>query len=261
MTTVTPVRTGPRPTTSAPSPSMMVAWPTRTPRTSVIASCAPGARLPMRMPSSRAGTFPPIRSVAGLLTPPYHRLVFNSSEARSAQRHGAGQAGTPSICLRVPALDRVAPLDAAEAFGDLPGLALLESARPGRTGRWSYLTADPIAVVDAASDGPDPFAEARSILARMGGDPVGGPMGGGEAGPARSRRPCPRSVVASSASSAMTWATVRAAAVDRPGRPAPANAPARPPGLDPGLGPPDGPRVAGGTGGRWRRQPARSAPR
>ncbi len=88
-----------------------------------------------------------------------------------------------SVCLRVPALDRVAPLDAAEAFRDLPGLALLESARPGRTGRWSYLTADPIAVVDAASDGPDPFAEARSILARMGGDPIrDGPMGGGEPG-------------------------------------------------------------------------------
>ena len=88
-----------------------------------------------------------------------------------------------ALCLRVPALDRVAPLDAAEAFRDLPGLALLESARPGRTGRWSYLTADPIAVVDAAADGPDPFAEARSILARMGGDPIGdGRMGGGEPG-------------------------------------------------------------------------------
>ena len=93
-------------------------------------------------------------------------------------------AGTPPpVCLRVPALDRVAPLDAAEAFRDLPGLALLESARPGRTGRWSYLTADPIAVVDAAADGPDPFAEARSILARMGGDPIGdGRMGDGEPG-------------------------------------------------------------------------------
>jgi para-aminobenzoate synthetase component 1 len=65
-------------------------------------------------------------------------------------------------------------MDAAEAFRDLPGLALLESARPGRTGRWSYLTADPVAVVDAAADGPDPFAEARPILARMAGEPVAG---------------------------------------------------------------------------------------
>ena len=58
-------------------------------------------------------------------------------------------------------------MDAAEAFRDLPGLALLESARPGRTGRWSFLTADPIAVLDAASEGPDPFAEARALLRRM----------------------------------------------------------------------------------------------
>jgi para-aminobenzoate synthetase component I len=67
----------------------------------------------------------------------------------------------------VPALDAVAPMDAAEAFRDLPGLALLESARPGRTGRWSYLTADPVAVLDAPAEGPDPFAEARALLARL----------------------------------------------------------------------------------------------
>ena len=38
--TVTPVRTGPRPTSSGPSPSMSVVWPTRTPATSVIALSA-----------------------------------------------------------------------------------------------------------------------------------------------------------------------------------------------------------------------------
>ena len=69
--------------------------------------------------------------------------------------------------VRLPVLDGVAPMDAAEAFRDLPGLALLESARPGRTGRWSYLTADPVAMVDAPAEGPDPFAEARALLARM----------------------------------------------------------------------------------------------
>jgi para-aminobenzoate synthetase component 1 len=69
--------------------------------------------------------------------------------------------------LRLPILDAVAPMDAAEAFRDLPGLALLESARPGRTGRWSYLTADPVAAVDAPAEGTDPFAEARALLARM----------------------------------------------------------------------------------------------
>ena len=36
------------------------------------------------------------------------------------------------------------PMDVAEAFRDLPGLALLESARPGRNARWTFLTADPL---------------------------------------------------------------------------------------------------------------------
>jgi para-aminobenzoate synthetase component 1 len=68
-------------------------------------------------------------------------------------------------------------MDAAEAFRDLPGLALLESARPGRTGRWSYLTADPVAVIDAPAEGPDPFAEARSLLARLHGGAAGSAAG------------------------------------------------------------------------------------
>jgi para-aminobenzoate synthetase component I len=72
-----------------------------------------------------------------------------------------------TVRLRVPDLAGVAPIDAAEAFRDLPGLALLESARPGRTGRWSYLTADPLVVLDAPAEGDDPFAEARSLLGRM----------------------------------------------------------------------------------------------
>ena len=71
--------------------------------------------------------------------------------------------------------DRVAatrPIDAAEAFRDLPGLALLESARPGRNARWTYLTADPVAVLEAPAAGPDPFAVARRLLARLDGTSV-----------------------------------------------------------------------------------------
>jgi hypothetical protein len=45
------------------------------------------------------------------------------------------------------------PIDAAEAFRDLPGLALLESARPGRNARWTYLTAEPVAVLEVPADG------------------------------------------------------------------------------------------------------------
>ena len=207
----------------------------------------------MRMPSSLAGTFPPIPSVAGLLTPPYHRLVSNSPEARSAQRHGAGQAGTPSICLRVPALDRVAPLDAAEAFRDLPGPRPARERPTGTDGTLELSDRRPHRGRGRGVRRARPVRRGRSILARMGGDPSAA-MGGGEPGgldppampavrwrPRRLPRLRPR-------------ATVRAAAVDRPGRPAPAALRLAPPRLDAGLGPPDRPRVAGGTGGRWRRR-------
>ena len=66
--------------------------------------------------------------------------------------------------------DRVAAaraIDVAEAFRDLPGLVLLESARPGRNARWTYLTADPVAVLESPAAGPDPFAVARRLVARL----------------------------------------------------------------------------------------------
>ncbi|MEX1156982.1 MAG: anthranilate synthase component I family protein [Chloroflexota bacterium] len=61
----------------------------------------------------------------------------------------------------------VAPMDVAEAFRDLPGLALFEAARPGRRSRWSYLTADPAAVLEQPADGADPFVDARRLLGRL----------------------------------------------------------------------------------------------
>ena len=78
-------------------------------------------------------------------------------------------------CSRIPELDGLAAMDVAERFLDLEGLALLESARPGRNARWSYLTADPVAVLQAPADGPDPFATARRVLARLAGDHVADP--------------------------------------------------------------------------------------
>ena len=89
---------------------------------------------------------------------------------------GPNKPGSHSSTLRLRRLpDRVAalrPIDAAEAFRDLPGLALLESARPGRNARWTYLTADPVAVLDAPAAGPDPFAVARRLLARLDPTPI-----------------------------------------------------------------------------------------
>jgi para-aminobenzoate synthetase component 1 len=82
----------------------------------------------------------------------------------------------PGAALRLRRLpDRIAAaraIDAAEAFRDLPGLALLESARPGRNARWTYLTADPVAVLESPAAGPDPFAVARRLVARLDRTPV-----------------------------------------------------------------------------------------
>lgn len=44
---------------------------------------------------------------------------------------------------------------------------MLESARPGRNARWTYLTADPVAVLEAPAAGRDPFAVARRLVARL----------------------------------------------------------------------------------------------
>jgi para-aminobenzoate synthetase component 1 len=89
---------------------------------------------------------------------------------------GPNRPGTPLSPVRLRRLpDRIAglrPIDAAEAFRDLPGLALLESARPGRNARWTYLTADPVAVLEAPAAGPDPFAVARRLLSRLDGTPI-----------------------------------------------------------------------------------------
>jgi len=74
----------------------------------------------------------------------------------------------PLRLRRLP--DRLAErraIDVAERFRDLPGLALLESARPGRNARWTYLTADPVAVLESPAAGPDPFAVARRLVGRL----------------------------------------------------------------------------------------------
>jgi para-aminobenzoate synthetase component 1 len=82
----------------------------------------------------------------------------------------AARARSVAPAVRLEPLPEVAaarPIDVAEAFRDVPGLALLESARPGRNSRWSYLTADPVAVLGEPAAGGDPFAVARRLLARL----------------------------------------------------------------------------------------------
>ena len=74
-------------------------------------------------------------------------------------------------------------MDVAERFMDLPGLVLLESARPGRNARWTYLAADPVAVIEAPSEGLDAFANARRLLARLCSTPIDGVGGGPDVPP------------------------------------------------------------------------------
>jgi para-aminobenzoate synthetase component 1 len=72
----------------------------------------------------------------------------------------------------LPDLVDQAPMDVAERFRELPGLVLLESARPGRNARWTYLTADPVAAIETPSAGPEIFATARRLLGRLATDPI-----------------------------------------------------------------------------------------
>ena len=164
------------------------------------------------------------------------------------------RSSAPLRLRRLP--DRIAAaraIDAAEAFRDLPGLVLLESARPGRNARWTYLTADPVAILETPAAGPDPFAVARRLVARLDRTVVvpadappflGGLVGflgydlGGDA---------------------------RAAAGHRAVGPGPPAAPARAPRLGRRVGPADRSRLARRSGPRRRRSaagaPARRRPR
>jgi para-aminobenzoate synthetase component 1 len=104
--------------------------------------------------------------------------MLGTRRPTSAERAGRPGRGTGGAAIRLEPLPHVAgrrPIDVAEGFRDLPGLALFESARPGRNGRWSYLTADPVAMLEAPADGPDPFAAARHLLGRLAGGVVDGP--------------------------------------------------------------------------------------
>jgi para-aminobenzoate synthetase component 1 len=87
----------------------------------------------------------------------------------------------------LPRVASLAPVDVAEGFRDLPGLVVFESARPGRRSRWSYLAADPLALIEEPTGGADPFGGARALLGRMAAEPgvaepVAPPFSGGLAG-------------------------------------------------------------------------------
>jgi len=92
-----------------------------------------------------------------------------------AQRHApilARRARVRVHAERLPELDGTDRAAVAEAFRDLPGLALLES-NDARADAWSILTADPVAVVARPGPPGAPFAPARASLRRMTAGAVG----------------------------------------------------------------------------------------
>src|SRR5439155_1133435 len=91
-TTVTPVRAGPSPTASLPSPRMIVVCPTRTPATSVIALFGPGRPRPMTIPRSLARTSTSLvwlRSAHGV------RRAVRLAPAHSSDRRSLSSPGDP----------------------------------------------------------------------------------------------------------------------------------------------------------------------
>ena len=93
--------------------------------------------------------------------------MIDTGPSRAKPRSGAARRPLPAVRLEpLPAIAGSRPIDVAERFRDLPGLVLLESARPGRNGRWSYLSADPVAIVTDPTEG-DPFASAKAALRRL----------------------------------------------------------------------------------------------
>ncbi|HET9435457.1 MAG TPA: hypothetical protein VFO50_01260, partial [Candidatus Limnocylindrales bacterium] len=95
--------------------------------------------------------------------------MIRTTSGRSAPE-AAVRPAAPGFRLELlPEVAAARPIDVAESFGELPSLALLESARPGRNARWTYLTADPIAILTSPAPGADPFAVARRLVARLDG--------------------------------------------------------------------------------------------
>ncbi|HET7028174.1 MAG TPA: anthranilate synthase component I family protein [Candidatus Limnocylindrales bacterium] len=86
----------------------------------------------------------------------------------SSRLRGAAAAGQAVVVIRErPDLADVPPVMIADALRDLDGLAFLDSRRTGRTGRWSYLTAEPVAWLAVREPGTDWIPEARRLLGRL----------------------------------------------------------------------------------------------
>ena len=91
---------------------------------------------------------------------PYHRgsdpALPGASGRRSPVRRAAGDRSRPPARSTSP-----------RRSATCRGSCLLESARPGRNARWTFLTAEPVAVLESPAAGPDPFAVRAGLVARL----------------------------------------------------------------------------------------------
>jgi para-aminobenzoate synthetase component I len=97
---------------------------------------------------------------------------------------------TPPIPRRLAPLDAIAVserpdlagvdmAELAERLRGLPGLSMLETRRPSPAGRWSYLTADPIDVLEVRDPDLRWTTSGRALLARLARDDPGTTPGDG----------------------------------------------------------------------------------
>ena len=118
-----------------------------------------------------------------------------------------------------------------------PGLAVLDSARAGRRSRWTYITADPLAVMTDIGPRGATFAPARALLARMEGRRAAPAAAWGRAGTSPVHRGARRLSV-------RRGPRAGAHPVDRPRRPAAPTPLPRAPRVGGRGGAPGGPRAA-----------------
>ena len=136
--------------------------------------------------------------------PPENWRVDAMMPRVDASRHLAARGSSPTGALtrriEVPEAAGSDVLAVAARFADLPGLAILDSARPGRRARWTYVTADPVDTVMESGPPGATFAPARALLERMGGPRSGAPASqraGAAPVPAPAQAPAPAPAQAS----------------------------------------------------------------
>ncbi len=95
-------------------------------------------------------------------------MMPRMADARQSPGMRTEPVAAAAVVAEVPAAAGRDAVAVASTLAGMPGLVVLESARRGRRARWTYVSADPLAVVRETGGPGAAFAPARSLLARMG---------------------------------------------------------------------------------------------